>query len=64
VVARTANQTCPDHQQPVTDSVAGGLLTGDFGFAVLLAVDLLAVYGAVNQTHERVEDLYVRAVCP
>jgi hypothetical protein len=43
VVTWSADQAGSDHQQPVADGVAGRLLARDFGFAVQVAVSVVAI---------------------
>jgi hypothetical protein len=43
VIPWPADEAGSGHQQPVADGVAGRLLAGDLGFAVLFAVDLVAI---------------------
>jgi len=43
VVAWSADQAGSGHQQPVADGVAGRLLARDFGFAVQVAIDVVAI---------------------
>src|SRR5450631_4696435 len=43
VVTWPADKAGSGHEQPVADGVAGRLLAGDLGFAVLFAVYLVAI---------------------
>jgi len=42
VIPWSADEAGSSHQQPVADGVAGRLIAGDLGFAVLSAIDLVA----------------------
>jgi hypothetical protein len=43
VIPWPADKARSGHQQPVADGIAGRLLAGDLGFAVLFAADLVAI---------------------